>query len=99
MRLPFFRRVIKGINAETVDFSGAFGDTDRTRINYTTSPNPLFLNINANMNPRRFILVPQLFPNQLSTLCYKVLRSDTKVGILPHAKSAEIYQLLKNAEF
>ena len=29
----------------------------------------------------------------------KVLQSDTKVGILPHAKSAEICQLPKNAEF
>ena len=31
MRLPFFRRVIKGINAETVDFPGVFGDSGRTR--------------------------------------------------------------------
>ena len=27
MRLPFFRRVIKGINAETVDFPRVFGDS------------------------------------------------------------------------
>ena len=31
MRLPFFRRVIKGINAETVDFPRVFGDSGRTR--------------------------------------------------------------------
>ena len=31
MRLPFFRRVIKEINAETVDFPGVFGDSGRTR--------------------------------------------------------------------
>ena len=31
MRLPFFRRVIRGINAETVDFPRVFGDSGRTR--------------------------------------------------------------------